>query len=351
MKLGNIFYLLFLWLIPTLLLFYIYSIRKRKRLILKFAELRLIEKISDFSSRKIYYVKAVLILSACLFGIFALTEPKFGYKWEEFERKGIDVVIAVDVSKSMLANDIQPSRLERAKRKISDLLSIVQGDRLALVAFSGSSFLQCPLTLDYDAFRMFLDYLDPSLIPVEGTSIYNALKTSIDAFPKESSRGKAVILITDGEDHDKDFNAMIDTLKKENIRVFSIGIGKEDGSPIQLGDSSLKKDENGNIVLTKQDSSLLKNLSVKTRGMYVNSVSGDFDIIKIYLQGIRTLYEASEFKGTKKKIFNEIFQIFVGLALMLICLEFLISDRFKKVLEKETKKDSSIKQTWMELKN
>jgi len=345
MKLGNIFYLLFLWIIPILLLFYIYSIRKRKKLILKFAEFHLIEKITNFSGRKIYYIKAILILFACLFGIIALTEPKFGYKWEESERKGIDIIVAVDVSKSMLANDIQPSRLERAKRKISDLLSIMQGDRLALVAFSGSSFLQCPLTLDYDAFRMFLDYLDPSLIPISGTSLYSALKTSIDAFPKESSRGKAIIIITDGEDHDKDFSSIIETLKKENIRVFSIGIGKEVGSPIQLEDSSLKKDEEGNIVITKQDSSLLKNLSVKTKGMYVNSVSGDIDIIKIYLQGIRTLYDTSEFKGTKKKVYNERFQIFLGLALILICIEFLISERFKKVLDKKANKAEIIKQT------
>jgi Ca-activated chloride channel family protein len=327
MKFGNLFYLFFLWIIPVLIIFYIYSIRKRKRLLEKFASAALLPRLLNSSGKNIYFLKALLLILACTSAIIALTEPKFGYKWEEVSRKGVDIIVAVDVSNSMLAEDIKPNRLERAKRKLSDLITILQGDRIGLVAFAGTSFLQCPLTLDYDAFQIFLDYLDPSLIPVPGTSLSNALETAIKAFPKDSERNKSIILITDGEDQEKAVDNVIPTLKEKGIRVFAIGIGKEEGAPIPTDQGDFKKDENGNVVLTKLDSSTLKKIALQTNGTFVRSVSGDIDIQKIYQEGIKSNSEDKDFKTSSKKIWQERFQIFVGLALMLLCLEFLLKEQ------------------------
>jgi Ca-activated chloride channel family protein len=327
MKFGNLSYLFFLWIIPVLIIFYIYSIRKRKRLLEKFASPALLPKLVNSGGKKIYYLKALLLILACTSGILALTEPKFGYKWEEVSRKGVDIIVAVDVSKSMLAEDIKPNRLERAKRKLHDLLDILQGDRIGLVAFAGTSFLQCPLTLDYEAFQMFLDYLDPALIPVPGTSITNALETALKAFPQDTERNKSIILISDGEDQEKEVETVIPTLKEKGIRVFAIGIGKEEGAPIPTDQGDFKKDENGNVILTKLDATTLRTIAARTGGTFVRSVSGDIDIQKIYQDGIKKNTEEKDYKTSRKKVWQERFQIFVGLGLLLLCLEFLLGEQ------------------------
>jgi len=238
----------------------------------------------------------------------------------------------------MLAEDIKPNRLERAKRKLHDLLNILQGDRVGLVAFAGTSFLQCPLTLDYDAFQIFLDYLDPSLIPVPGTSLTNALETAVKAFPKDSDRSKSVILITDGEDQEKSVENIIPTLKTRGIKVFAIGIGREEGAPIPTEQGDFKKDENGNVVLTKLDSSGLKKIAAETGGTFVRSVSGDIDIQKIYQDGIKSTAEDKDFKTSRKKVWQERFQFFVGLGLLLLCLELTLKEQKKPLAKKYKQK-------------
>lgn len=332
MKFGNLFYLLFLWLIPLLVFFYYYSFRKRAILLKKFANNKVLSQITNLNlSKKNAYLKSSLVVFAMLLSILALTEPKFGYHWEDVTRRGQDIVIAVDLSKSMLAEDIKPNRLERAKRKIQDFLTILEGDRLSLVAFAGSSFLQCPLTLDYEAFQIFLEYLEPSLIPIPGTSLTNALETSIKAFPKNSSRAKSIILITDGEEQEDKVNTIIPKLKEQHIRVFTIGIGKEEGVPIPDDNGQLKRDENGKVIMTKLDSTTLKNLAEETKGLFVRSVSGDIDIKKVYFEGIKA-EEDKEFKSSKKQVWQERFQIFVALALLLVLLEFVLTERVKPQL-------------------
>ncbi len=326
MKFGNIFYLFFLWIIPILAIFYFYSLRRREVLIKKFANTKVLGLLISSFRKRNYYLKAFLMLFACLSGIIALTEPKFGYGWEEVKRTGVDIIVAVDVSKSMLAEDIKPNRLERAKRKIYDLLHVLQGDRIGLVAFAGSSYLECPLTLDYEAFQIFLDYLDPSLIPIPGTSISNAIETSVKAFQKDSGRGKSIILITDGEDQEHAIQKIIPSLKEKGIRVFAIGIGKEEGVPIPSEEGGFKKDENGNVILTKLDSSTLEKLASETKGSYIRSSSGDIDIQKIYFQGIKENQENKEIKSAKRQVWQERFQFFIALSLLLISLEFLITE-------------------------
>lgn len=329
MNFGNFYNLYFLFLIPVLIFIYYKGYKKKKFLLKKFAGEKTLKKLLNSSSYKVEIFKIILMLLSFSFAVFALSSPKYGYRTEEVKRKGGDIIIAVDVSKSMLAEDIKPNRLERAKRKLKDILDILQGDRIGLVAFAGTSYLQCPLTLDYQAFGIFLDYLDPSLIPVGGTSIGNALDTALKAFPKEDKGSKSIIVITDGEEQENSINPMISQLQEKNVKVFSIGIGKEEGVPIPA-ENGLKKDQSGNVVLTKLDAKSLENLSNQTGGFFIRSASGDIDIQKIYFDGIKADSKDSEFNSSKRQIWEERFQIFVGIALFFIILELLIFSRIKK---------------------
>lgn len=331
MKFGDLNYLYLLILIPFLIFAYYKEYKKKQTLLKKFAGQKVLEKLVNSGSYRLEILKIILILFSFSLAVFSLTSPKYGYKIEEIKRKGGDIIVAVDVSKSMMAEDVKPNRLERAKRELKDLLDNLQGDRIGLVAFAGTSFLQCPLTLDYQAFGIFLDYLDPSLIPIPGTSIGNALETAVKAFPKEGRGSQSIILITDGEDQEDSIKPLLQTLKDKKIRVFSIGIGKEEGVPIP-DETGLKKDESGNIVLTKLDSKSLDNLSKETGGFYINSVSGDIDVQKIYFEGIKSDSQDGEFNSSKRQIWEERFQIFVGLALLFLILEILLNKRYKKAI-------------------
>ena len=323
MNFGNVNNLYFLLLIPFFVFIYYRGLKKKQILLSGFAGERVLKKLLNSGNYKIQILKILLILLSFSLAVFALSSPKYGYKTEDVKQKGVDIVVAVDVSKSMLAEDIKPNRLERAKRELKDFIDILQGDRISLVAFAGTSFLQCPLTLDYQAFGIFLDYLEPSLIPVGGTSIGNAIETAIKAFPKDSKTSKSIVIITDGEDQEGSVKQALSILNGTNIKVFTIGIGKNEGAPIPEN-GGLKKDENGNIILTKLDSNSLEELSKETGGFFVRSVSGDIDIQKVYYQGIKLDSTDSEFKSSKKQIWKERFQIFVGLALLLLIIEILL---------------------------
>ncbi|MEE3253071.1 MAG: VWA domain-containing protein, partial [Nitrospinota bacterium] len=176
--------------------------------------------------------KAIFVTLTFLFLFIALTRPQWGYQWEDYKQEGVDIIIALDVSRSMLAKDIKPTRLERAKRKISDLLNMLKGDRIGLVAFAGTSFVQCPLTLDYAAARIFLNAIDTDLIPVQGTAIGDALRKSTNAFRTQENKSRAIILITDGEDQTGQAMEAAEEAKKAGVKVFTIGIGKEIGAPL-----------------------------------------------------------------------------------------------------------------------
>lgn len=331
MKFANPNLFILLWIIPILLFLYIKSFSKKSKLLNSFGEKKVLYKFLNLKSiKKNTYYRATFIILAVFFIIIALLQPQFGYKLEDTVRKGQDIVVAVDVSKSMLASDIKPNRLERAKRELKDFLQILEGDRVGLVSFAGAGFLQCPLTLDYEAFGVFLDYLDPSMIPVAGTSVASALETSLKAFSDKDTRGKSIILITDGEDQEKGIEKVISSLKEKGIKVYSIGIGKEEGSTISFEDGSILRDEEGKIVLSKLDSKTLNNISSSTGGKYIQSISGDMDIKDIYFNGIKSSGEENEFKSSKKKVWEDRFQIFVLLAFILISLEFIFNELSKK---------------------
>jgi len=332
MRFGQPEYFHLLWLCVGLILFLVWTERNRSRLTAAFCDDRVLPKLLDrqaLKKRKIRNILAVLAVT-CL--ILALTQPRWGFKWEELRQEGVDIVVVLDVSRSMLAEDIKPNRLERAKRKVKDLIGMLAGDRIGLVVFAGTSYLQTPLTLDYAAAEMFLGIIDTDLIPVPGTVLGQAIRTAVKAFPDKRKTAKAIILITDGEDHEGHALEAAKLAGKKGIKIFAIGIGRELGAPIpQTGQKSgFEKDERGEVVLSKLDETGLQKIALETGGIYVRSVTGDMDLSKIYLENISRKIGKKEIKTARRKIWQERFQWFVLIALICLAGEFLINERKTK---------------------
>ena len=201
-RLGNPTILWALWVIPLLAVFYIYVFKSKERLMKQFAELQLLSRITSSVNTSRQRLKAGIIIGVVATTLFSLAQPKYGFKWEEIEREGVDIIIALDVSDSMLVEDAETggtlTRLERAKREIRDLINLLKGDRIGLVAFAGTAFVECPLTLDYAAADLFLSAIDTDIIPIKGTAIGEALDVSLGALKDSKENSRAVILITDG---------------------------------------------------------------------------------------------------------------------------------------------------------
>lgn len=329
MKFGYLSYFYLLWLIPVLAVFYFFIFKRQKRLLSVWGDFKLVSAlVNNFSPRK-RKIKIILLLIAIASIVCALAQPQWGYHWEEIKRTGIDIVVIMDTSRSMLADDVKPNRFVSAKYQIEDLLKILQGDRLGLVAFAGSSFLQCPLTLDYGAFRLFLDNMDTEIIPQAGTDVGGAITKAINTFGKESKKHRAIILISDGEDHRGWAEKAAEKAKEKGIPIFVVGMGTKEGSPIPIvdeeGNKTYLKDEKGNIVLSKLEDVVLKKIALKTGGIYV---SGDVSIDKIYSEKISKI-EKKELESTKRRIYENRFQIPLMIAFALLLIEGILSERKK----------------------
>ena len=335
MKFGAPYYFYLLWTLVPLIIFLIWANRKKYDLLVRFCGVNLFSKLVTLNFKDLQKSKAIFVTLAFLFLLLALTRPQWGYQWEDYKQEGVDIIIALDVSRSMLAEDIKPNRLERAKRKISDLLYMLKGDRIGLVAFAGTSFVQCPLTLDYSAARIFLNAIDTDLIPVQGTALGEALRKSTKAFRTQENKSKAIILITDGEDQTGQAMKAAEEAKKAGVKIFTIGIGKKIGAPLpnpNMG-SGFLKNENGDVIITKLNESILQKISIMTGGSYVRSVTGDIDLKTIYLDQINQNLDKNKFKSERRKIWQERFQWFIFLAFLILVCESSLSFR-KNELER-----------------
>jgi Ca-activated chloride channel family protein len=317
--------LFFIWTVPVLLLFIFYGVRRRRDILKRYATLRSLAIIAPAKSHTRRWIKAALLMAVLLFTAVALAGPQYGFRWQEINQRGVDIVIALDCSRSMTAADIQPNRLERAKREVYDLLTMLEGDRVALVAFAGTAFLQCPLTLDYNAFNLFLNALSPDYLPVGGTNITMALETAVNSFEPESATDRAVILITDGENTGSgDPIKAAEALKEEKIKLFCIGVGSGEGVPIPEAEGGFKKDPSGQIVLSRLDETTLKQMAVITGGTYVRSVAGDMDLDAIYTDEIRRKMDAQTLTSGRKQVWEDRFQWPLALALICLAAELLL---------------------------
>jgi Ca-activated chloride channel homolog len=320
MKFANIHMLFLIWSVPLVFLVCIYGMRKRRKTLSAYYEGIHDTTLNPEGSPNRRWLKYSLLLLCLFFMSVALSGPQYGFKWQEIERKGVDIFVAIDCSKSMLATDIKPSRLERAKREVYDLLSMLEGDRAGLVAFAGTAFIQCPLTLDYGTFHLFMTELGPSTIPLGGTDIAEAIDAALSGFPEGSTSDKALILITDGESTGGDAVEAAQRAKEKGVKIFCVGVGGEDGVPVTDEGGGFKKDDQGNIILTRIDEAGLKKIAAITGGDYVRSVAGDMDLDRIYKKNIRGAMEQSTLTSGKKKIWEDRFQWFLGPALIFLLL-------------------------------
>ncbi len=344
MKYENINYLYLLPLVLIMVIAYIVFFKNKQKALRKFVQAELIDRIVLSVSKKKQITKAIFAIMAVLFIIFSLVQPKWGYHWEEVERKGIDIVVAVDTSRSMLADDIKPNRLKAAQREIKDLLNIVEGDRIGLVAFAGTAFIQCPLTLDYAAFNLFLADLNVNLIPVGGTSFGEAIRKSMSAFNDKSKKHKAIVLITDGEDHQGNAIEVAKAAKEQGIVIYTVGVGKKEGAYIKIkenGKEVLLKDKEGNVIKSRLDEIILNKIALETGGAYSPAYGTKWGLANIY-KNIITKMEEKQLGSKKIKLYENRYQIPLFVALILITLESLIGERIKKsrLSPAETTKDA-----------
>jgi Ca-activated chloride channel family protein len=313
-----------LWLLIPLAGILVFGVLRKKKILTAFANVQMLYAIVPGFSPARYWSKAVLTWLGCGLAIIALAGPQWGFRWQKVTQKGVDIMIALDCSKSMLAQDIKPNRLEQAKREIIDLLRMIKSDRAGLVAFSGQAILQCPLTLDHQAFNIFLKVLKPGFLPAGGTNLSAAIQCSIDGFEPDSDTKKAIILITDGESTTQDNETVVNEAVKQGIKIFCIGVGDPQGAPIPDDNGGFKKDRSGNIVLSKVDEQALKTIASATQGLYVRSVAGDMDMDLIYTQNIQASLEKKTVESGKRKVWENRFQWFLFPGLLLLIIEWLL---------------------------
>ncbi len=326
------FFLHGLWGVLLLIVFFVLIFRHKQMLLERFGHLEILKRIMPgFNRRRMVWKSIFFILSYVCF-VIALADPQIGTKLEEVKREGVDIIVALDVSNSMLAEDIKPSRLEKAKHELDNFIDLLQGDRIGLIAFAGLAHLVCPLTLDYGAAKMFLQLIDTDLIPVQGTALEEAIRTAMKSFNQKERKHKVLILITDGEDHEGDPVKAAEEAAKEGIIIYTIGIGSPQGVPIPIYDKygrslGFKKDRNGNVVTTRLDVKTLQKIAFVTNGKYYIASSGQAELRKIYDE-IRKM-EKKELDSRKFAQYEDRFQVFVILGLFFLMLEFFLPVRSK----------------------
>jgi len=329
---GAPVYLNFLLLIPALVIFFIFVSIKKKRALGIFGNSAIMERLSASKSATKERLKRLLVITGVFFLILALARPQIGTRLTMTRRSGVDVLIAIDTSLSMMAQDIRPNRLEKAKLEVALLINKLKGDRVGILTFAGNSFVQCPLTLDYNAAKMFLSIVEVGMMPKPGTAIGDAINTATKSFVKKQRKHKVLILLTDGEDHRTDPIKAASEAKKQGVRIYTIGIGSKKGEPIPLLDESgkvsgYKKDKSGKVVMSKLDDSMLQRIALITDGRYYHATPSEFELDKIYSEISRM--EKKELSSRLFTQYEERFQYFLGIALVLLCVEFAIGDRKK----------------------
>jgi len=322
-----------LWGIPVLIAFFVYSYRRKEALLRRFGQLEILQKMMiGFNKSRIIW-KAALFLLAYVFLTVALADPQIGTRLEEVKREGVDIIIALDVSLSMRAEDIAPNRLEKAKHEISGLIDALEGDRIGLIAFAGIAHVQCPLTLDYAAAKLFLRMMETDLIPQPGTAVGRAIETAIKAFNQKERKHKVLILITDGEDHNSDPVKAAEKAAQDGIVIYTIGLGSTQGVPIPEYDrygnkTGFKKDRQGNVVTTKLDMTTLQKIAYTTNGKYYISSAGETELDEIYDE-IDSM-EKKELTSRQFAQYEDRFQIFIALALIILIIETFLPVRSRK---------------------
>lgn len=322
-----------LWLLlilpAALVVFFWWAWRERQRAMTQFIQARLLPGLTSGVSPARQKFRFICIIWAVTLLIVALARPQWGFSWEETKVRGLDIVVAIDTSKSMLAEDITPNRLARAKLAALDLMQQAKSDRLGLVAFAGSAFLQCPLTIDDNAFRQSVEALDVNIIPQGGTALAEAIKTAMDAY-KEGENFKVLVILTDGEDNDENALAATESAAKEGMKIFTIGIGTAEGELLRVKDAKGRidyiRDEQGNVVKSRLNEGLLQQIAGATEGGFYLPLRGAKTIDTLYEKGLAPLPK-SEGQEKLVKRFHERYHWPLAAAILLLLAEMLWPER------------------------
>ena len=323
--------------IPLMLALVILYFASRRRKLKRIGDPELIAHLIPYSSRRKRVVKVILYLVAFSSVVLALCNLQTGSKLTEVKREGADIIVCLDVSNSMLAQDLSPNRLTRAKYALEKMIDMLEGDRLGLVIFAGEAYVQLPITTDYNAAKMFLESVDPSMVPVQGTKIAEAIKKASESFSTDEGKNRTIILITDGENHEDAAIEAAEEASKKDIMINTIGIGSQNGVPIPLVENGVvkgyRKDKDGQTIVTRLNSDLLKTIAGKANGVFVQASQADIGLNAV-LDKIGEL-DKSQLESKMYTDYEDQFQWFIGLALVLFFIEFLLSERvsewFKKI--------------------
>lgn len=334
METGNPVAVYFIAAVAVAAILFVYEIVTTGNSIAGFAASRLLAKVIVGYSHRRRLLKRALLIAALGLLIVAWAMPRVGRGMRVVKREGADIVIALDVSVSMNTEDVRPSRMEVAKGAIRTLLSRLRHDRFALVGFAGSAYINCPLTLDSGALTMFVDFLSPGVVSEQGTDIGAAVATSLEALRTSSGRGKAIVLITDGENHGKDLDDVIKQAQAEGVRIYTLGIGTPAGEPIPIRDAAgnvtaYKRDEEDNVVVSKLDVSVLKRIAQATGGDSYILGLGDREISKL-ARSVEEI-EKGVLEQRSFEDYAELFQIPLALCFLLLVVESFIGDRMRNV--------------------
>ena len=322
MRFANFDMIHLVWLVIAFVIFLIWRKNQKNVLREQFAEKKLIKEIALHISNRYEWFQIILIGLIGLCAVFALMRPQWGFQWQEIKREGLDILVAVDTSKSMLTDDVKPNRLERSKLAVQDLVKKLEGDRIGLIAFAGTGFLVCPLTVDYQGFLLTLDNVNTDTIPQGGTSLSMAIKEGIRSYKNAEGKNKVMIIITDGEDLEGNVASLAQKASDAGIKIFTIGIGTKEGELIRVADGlggyDFIKDKKGNFVKSRLNEETLQKIASITQGVYVHASGAQFGLEYIYDNYLSKM-EKHDIKATMEKRFYERFQIPLAMAFILLC--------------------------------
>lgn len=324
---------IYLWAIlgvlPLILVVFLYLQNWKKRKLRQFGNEEIVKRLMPNVSKTLPIVKFVLYALAMISLLIGLANLQFGTKVEEVKREGIDLMIALDVSNSMLAEDLSPNRLERSKRAIYQLIQKLHNDRLGIIVFAGDAYVQLPITTDYSSAKLFLETIGTDIVPTQGTSIGAAINLAMESFDFENGTSKSIIVITDGENHEDDAKEAAAEAASKDVMVHTIGMGSEKGGPIPVykngAQIDFRKDNQGNTVVTKLNEPMLKEIAAAGNGSYVRASNAN-DGLGILMEEIDKM-EKKEFGSKSFKDYEDRFQIFLIIALLLIVMEYFLSNR------------------------
>ena len=321
-------YLMLLLLIPVFFVIQVLVLKFRAKRIRRFGDQALVEKLMPSYSKAKVWLRLSLFAIAFMFFILGISRPQMGAILKEHKTRGAEVMVVLDVSNSMLAQDYSPNRLERAKLAISRMVDKLRDDRIGLIVFAGNSFVQLPITTDYVSAKMFLSSISTESVPIQGTAMGEAISTALRSFSAQSDKSRAIIVITDGENHEDDPVAAARQAAELGVRVFTIGVGSPQGTMIPMGDGEYLEDRDGNPVVTRLDDKVLQEVADAGKGLYVHAGNREFGLDPVIEEISRM--DDEEYNSIVFEEYDELYMYFLAVAFFFLVLEMLIGDRRSK---------------------